>query len=149
LTALSWEKLDHEAPEVAAFGKSRIDGKVSYLATVRGDGFPRIHPVTAIVGESRCFMFAEPGSSKVKDFRSNDHFCLHCGMSDSSGSSGEFQITGEVIQIEDDQIRAEAESICSYRPAGRYLLYELKISEAIATAYRGGRPNRKRWTASG
>ena len=136
-----------EAPEVASFGKERIDGKVSYLATIRHNGMPRTHPVTAIVGEGHCFMFAEPNSSKVRDFRSNGNFSLHCGMSDSSGSSGEFQITGRVEQISDAELRNVAESICSYRPSGRYVLYELKIGEAIATSYRGGRANRKRWHA--
>jgi len=136
-----------EAPEVASFGKTRIDGKVSYLATIRENGKPRTHPVTAVVGKGRCFMFAEPNSSKVKDFRLNGNFCLHCGMSDSSGSSGEFQITGMVEQITDHEIRKTAESICSYRPSERYVLYELRIGEAIATSYRGGRANRKRWIA--
>ena len=69
-------------------------------------------------------------------------------MSDSSGSSGEFQITGTVEQITDEKIRAVAESICSYRPSGRYLLYELMLGEAIATSYRGGRADRLRWNAA-
>jgi len=148
LSVLSWQAMALEAPEVAEFGESRIDGKVSYLATIRENGFPRTHPVTAIVGEGRCFMFAEPNSSKVKDFRVNNQFSLHCGMSDSSGSSGEFQITGTVAQVTDEEIRAAAESICSYRPSGRYLLYELMLGEAIATSYRGGRADRRRWNAT-
>ena len=145
---MPWEMMAQEAPEVASFGKTRIDGKVSYLATIRDNGVPRTHPVTAIVGKGHCFMFAEPNSSKVKDFRSNENFCLHCGMSDSSGSSGEFQITGTAEMVADKEVRKIAESICSYRPSERYVLYELKIGEAIATSYRGGRANRKRWTAN-
>jgi hypothetical protein len=143
---MSWKEMAREAPEVATFGKKRIDGRVSYLATIRENGFPRTHPVTAIVGEDLCFIFAEPNSSKVKDFQFNNHFCLHCGMSDSSGSSGEFQISGTVEKITDKVLREAAESICSYRPSGRYLLYELTIEEAIATSYRGGRADRRRWT---
>ena len=32
---MSWGTLAADAAEIAAFGKARIDGKVSYLATVR------------------------------------------------------------------------------------------------------------------
>ena len=68
---MSWGTLIADAAEIAAFGKARIDGKVSYLATIRRSGKPRIHPVTAIVGDDRCFIFAEPASSKVKDLEKN------------------------------------------------------------------------------
>ena len=145
---MSWGTLAADAAEIAAFGKARIDGKVSYLATVRRSGNPRIHPVTAIVGDDRCFIFAEPASSKIKDLENNNAFSLHCGMSDSSGSSGEFQLVGRLRRIDDEQLRAEAEKICSYRPSSNYHLYEMRLSEAIATTYRGGRAVRNKWSCS-
>ena len=145
MTESSWATLCEQAPDVVSFGKSRIDGKVAYLSTVRSTGFPRTHPVTPIVGESGCYLFAEPGSSKVRDFELNKGFSLHCGMSDSSGSSGEFQMTGTVKLVTSEETRKAAEAICSYRPAASYLLYELHIHEAVATAYRSGRPQRTRW----
>ena len=148
MNGLPWKALELESPEIAEFGANRIDGKVAYLATIRSNGFPRSHPITPIVGEGRCFVFAGPNSSKVRDFRTNKNFCLHCSVSDSSGSSGEFQITGSVEEISDETDRALAESICSFRPAASYLLYELKITEAVATSYRGGHPSRKRWIAN-
>ena len=148
MTALSWAEFSKHALEIAQFGLSRIDGKVCYLATVRENGFPRIHPVTTLVGDGRCFIFAQPNSSKVKDFQANSIFSLHCSMSDSSGSSGEFQISGSVVLSENTSDRLLAESICSYRPSASFLLYELRISEAMSNGYRGGRPNRKKWRSS-
>jgi len=148
VTALSWAVFSDQAPEIAEFGLSRIDGKVCYLATVRENGVPRIHPVTALVGNGRCFIFAQPDSSKVRDFQRNAEFNLHCSMSDSSGSSGEFQFTGSAVLNESDSDRLFAESICSYRPSGSFLLYELRISEATSNCFRGGRPRRKKWRAS-
>jgi hypothetical protein len=145
---MSWGTLIADAAEIAAFGKARIDGKVSYLATIRRSGKPRIHPVTAIVGDDRCFIFAEPASSKVKDLEKNNAFSLHCGMSDSSGSSGEFQLAGLLVRIDDVQLRAAAEKNCSYRPSSNYHLYEMCLSEAIATSYRGGRAFRNKWSCS-
>lgn len=145
MTTVSWAQLEREAPELAGFGRDRLDGKVAYLATIRRSGWPRAHPVTPIIGEGHCFIFMEPNSPKVRDLLNNHHYCLHCSMNDSSGSSGEFQITGIAEQVEDEEMRFLAESVSSYRPAARYLLFELKISEILSTEYRGGRPDRRRW----
>ena len=141
----SWQSLASEAPGVAAFGQARIDGKVAYLATMRNNSLPRIHPVTPVIGDGRCFIFADPGSSKVRNLATNNLFSLHCGMSDSSGSSGEFQMSGTAVVCVDAATRTMAETACSYRPAKTFILYELILCEAVATVYRGGRPNRSHW----
>lgn len=41
-----WQSLEHNHPELAAFGAARLNGNVAYLATVYNDGAPRVHPVT-------------------------------------------------------------------------------------------------------
>ena len=43
---VSWGVFETNAPEMASFGKKRLDGQVAYLATVREDQRPRLHPVT-------------------------------------------------------------------------------------------------------
>ncbi len=43
---MSWSELEREAPELAAFGVQRLTRGVAYLATVRKDGSPRVHPVS-------------------------------------------------------------------------------------------------------
>jgi hypothetical protein len=142
----SWSRLAEEAGDLAQFGKSRLDGKVAYLATVNDEGIPRVHPVTPIIGDDRCYIFVEPDSSKLRDLLANGRYSLHCGMSDSSGSSGEFKMSGGAVLMEDEAVRAQAEAICSYRPSGRYQLFELQLSEVVSTIYRGGRPDRNRWS---
>ena len=148
MSSVSWLALREAVPQLAEFGKERLDGKVAYLATVRNDGRPRAHPVTPIIGEAHCFVFVEPDSQKVRDLQDNGYFCLHCAMNDSSGSSGEFQITGIAVLVTDESMREVAEAVSSYRPSGRFLLFELQLLEVLSTSYRGGRPDRKRWIAS-
>ena len=145
MTSVSWGELGQAMPELATFGKDRLDGKVAYLATIRKNGQPRAHPVTPIIGQGSCFIFVEPSSPKTRDLLDNGHFCLHCSMNDSSGSSGEFQMTGMALQIEDREKRSLAESVSSFRPSARYLLFELRLSEVMSTSYLGGRPNRQKW----
>ena len=146
MNSASWDELEQAMPGLAAFGKERLDGKVAYLATVRRNGQPRAHPVTPIIGHVSCFVFVEPSSPKTHDLLDNGHFCLHCSMNDSSGSSGEFQLTGIARQIKDQETRSLAESVSSFRPSVRYLLFELRLTEVMSTSYLGGRPNRQKWT---
>lgn len=145
MNSVSWGELELAMPELATFGKDRLDGKVAYLATVRKNGQPRAHPVTPVIGQGCCFVFVEPSSPKTHDLLDNGYYCLHCSMNDSSGSSGEFQLTGVARQIEDEETRSLAESVSSFRPSARYLLFELRLTEVMSTSYLGGRPNRKKW----
>jgi hypothetical protein len=141
----SWRELEQSDPELARYGLSRLDGKVAYLATIRKSGRPRAHPVTPVIGEGKCFLFVEVDSLKAGDLISNGHYCLHCSMNDSSGSSGEFQMTGVATRIEDLETRKLAESISSFRPSSRHVLFELQISEVLSTSYRGSQPKRQKW----
>ena len=141
-----WRELELEDPTLAEFGRERIDGKVSYLATLRRDGSLRLHPVTPILGGGYCFIFIGPSSPRAYDLRNQGQYCLHCAMNDSSGSSGEFQMSGIARMIEDQTLRQLAQDACIFRPGVRYLLFELGISEVMSTSYRGGRVERRRWT---
>ena len=148
MEAIHWGQLEREDVKLAAFGQERLDGKVAYLATIRRDGRPRAHPVTPVIGDGRMFIFLEPSSPRTRDLTENTDFCLHCAMSDSSGSSGEFQITGIAVMREDSDVRALAESVCNFRPSVRSILFELYITEALSTEYPGGQPKRRRWQVS-
>ena len=147
MRAVSWSNLESVDSTLAAFGQDRLDGKVAYLATVRRDGRPRAHPVTPVIGQGRMFIFLEPSSPRTRDLVDSGEYCLHCAMSDSSGSSGEFQVTGTAIRIDDADMRQIAESVSSFRPALRTVLFELQLTEAMSTSYRGGQPKRRRWQA--
>lgn len=142
---MSWKNLEAQAPDIAAFGKARLNGKVAYLATIRKDGSPRVHPFTPIIGEGHFFAFMEPTSPKGHDIRRDGRFAVHCSMTDTSGESGEFIVTGNAKPIEDPQVRELAVKLSSYAPADRYVLFEFDIDSAVLTEYGDGDPVRKRW----
>jgi len=143
----SWKKLEEEKPALAEFGAARLDGKVAYLATTRSDGRPRAHPVTPVIGGGYIFIFLNADSPRTADLLVKPDFSLHCFMNDSSGSSGEFQVNGRARKIEDAALRSLAESFSNFRPATSSNLFELLITDALSTIYRGGRPLRDRWAA--
>ena len=143
---MGWQTLEQEDIELAEFGRARFAGRPAYLATVRQDGSPRVHPVTPIVGGGHLFIFMEPTSPKGHDLRRDGRYALHASVEDTAGGGGEFLITGRGALIEDAELRAEAIQYASYSPADRYILFELSIETAFSTTYDpDGTPVRKRW----
>ena len=143
---MTWKTLEEQQPELAAFGAERLNGKVGYLATVRKDGSPRVHPMTPIIGQGRLFVFMEPTSPKGHDLQRDGRFAIHCAVSDNSGASGEFNITGHAHLIDDAERRALAVSLSSYAPSDRYILFEFDIESAASTIYPKDRAVRQLWT---
>ena len=142
---MCWKDLENAAPELAAFGLKRFENGVAYLATVRQDGSPRVHPVTPIIGQGHLFLFMEPTSPKGHDLRRDGRYALHSAVSDPNGTGGEFIITGNARFIVDPAERSLASQFASYTPADRYILFELSIESAVSTIYKDGLPLRQRW----
>ena len=124
---MSWRTLEEKHPDLAAFGAERLHGKVAYLATLRTDGSPRVHPMTPIIGSGRFFVFMEPTSPKGHDLRRDGRYAIHCSVSDTSGAGGEFIITGQAHFIDNPELRALAVRLASYTPVDRYALFEFDI----------------------
>jgi hypothetical protein len=141
----TWGEFASAAPALAAFGAGRFARGVAYLATVRKDGGPRVHPVTPILGGGRLFLFMEPTSPKGHDLRRDARYALHCAVEDASGGQGEFYLTGRARVSEDAATRALAVQSASYAPADRYILFELDVDSAASTVYDGGETQRQRW----
>jgi hypothetical protein len=142
---MSWKELENKAPELANFGIARFDIGVAYLATLRQDGSPRVHPVTPIIGQGHLFLFMEPTSPKGHDLRRDGRYALHSAVSDPNGTSGEFIITGSATFIIDSGMQSLAAQLASYTPANRYILFELSIKSAVSTIYKDGKPIRQQW----
>ncbi len=142
---MSWKMLEDEQPELASFGTERLHGKVAYLATVRKDGSPRVHPMTPIIGNGHLFVFMEPTSPKGHDLERDARYAIHCSVTDSTGQSGEFILTGRAHRVEDPELRALAVGCANYSPADRYVLFEFDVETAASTIYPEHAPMRQFW----
>ncbi|MDX1414984.1 MAG: pyridoxamine 5'-phosphate oxidase family protein [Candidatus Promineifilaceae bacterium] len=143
---MSWQDLEDGNAELATFGRERFTSRVAYLATVRKDGSPRVHPVTPIIGEGRLFLFMEPTSPKGFDLRRDPRYAMHASVEDAGGGGGEFFINGRATLIEDPETRDIAGQAASYAPAGRYILFELSVISAFSNIYsEEGPPRQQRW----
>lgn len=149
MTSVSWKEFEAGAPELAQFGRERLDGRVSYLATIRKNNLPRLHPLTPIIGEGHLYVFMEPTSPKGKDLDRGSGYVLHSSVADNEGSNGEFQLTGYAERVRDVAERQQAVALSSYEPEERHILFELRVIEALSTVYRDDRVVRARWNSSG
>lgn len=145
---MSWQKLEVAAPELAVFGAARLTQRIAYLATIRVDGSPRVHPVSPFIGHGRLFVYMEPASPKGNDLRRDERYAMHCAVEDTTGGGGEFCVRGTAGLVEDPETRSkafDAAGTIGYKPNDRYILFELDVEEALATTYKDERPVRSRW----
>lgn len=144
-TAVPWSAFASAAPQLALFTKARIDARVAYLATVRRDGGPRVHPITPIVAETQVFVFMEPTSPKGHDLKRDGRYALHCAVEDSSGGEGEVYLHGRARQVDAPEERAIAVAASSYTPKEQYILFELLLERVVVTRYTADGVARERW----
>ena len=144
----SWQNFANAAPELAAFGEQRFKAAPAYLATVRADGVPRVHPVTPIFAEGHLLLFMESTSPKGHDLQRGSGYALHCSVANSDGGEGEFCLTGHTV-LTGDPVMRELATRYGYQPKDSYILFELSVESAFSTIYPGGGPPiRKNWKAS-
>jgi hypothetical protein len=133
--ATRWSMFAEQAAELAAFGEERLRAAPVYLATVRADGLPRVHPVTPIFAAGGMFLFMEPTSPKGRDLRERGGFAMHNAVPDNDGTGGEFWIAGRGVPADDPDLRAEIVVAATYPPDDRYVLFELMVAEARCNGY--------------
>lgn len=143
----TWGDFALADPELAAFGQQRFAKPPAYLATVRADGAPRLHPVTPILAAGRLFLFMEPTSPKGRDLERGSGYALHCSVSGNDGGEGEFCITGHGAPTTDAETRRLAAQSAGYDVSDRYVLFELSVESAFSTVYTGSGAVRKVWKA--
>jgi hypothetical protein len=141
----SWQDFALAEPELSAFGEARFKSGPAFLATVRADGMPRVHPVTPIIGEGHLFLFMEPTSPKGNDLQRGSGLMLHCWVRSNDGGEGEFWLAGHALLADSPAMR-ELAAKYGYQPQDQYILFELTVESASSTIYSDtGESVRKRW----
>jgi hypothetical protein len=112
------------------------------MATVRRDGWPRVHPVGPFaLRDGRLVVTMYPTSPKAHDIRRTGRYALHGPAEDTEGGGGEVLVTGTAVEAEP----TEADN------AKGYIVFELLVGEVLATTYDAAdnfRPIRRRWSVA-
>lgn len=145
----SWGRFEADEPVLGELGRSAFaeDRGPSFLATVRNDALPRVHPVTPLFTSSHLILYMYPTSPKGHDLQQDGRFAMHSPVTDHDGTGGEFTIRGLGRLLENSDL-AETVSQQGYPFKTGYVRYELSVLTAIAVVYTadGGRDIR-RWRA--
>ncbi|MGI8691159.1 MAG: hypothetical protein ACR2M3_21470 [Thermomicrobiales bacterium] len=75
----NWEAFEASVPAVAAEGKRlfyQYGVGLGFLATIRKDGGPRLHPICPIIAAGGLYAFIVP-SPKCADLRRDGRYALH------------------------------------------------------------------------
>src|SRR4029079_14326117 len=102
---LTWREFDEQQPELAAAGRGLLYQHgvgLAFLATIRGDGRPRRHPVCPRFGSGRCVAFTLP-SPKQTDLRRDGWYSMHSFPCPDNEDA--FYVSGRARLVSDCDVR--------------------------------------------
>jgi len=140
--AISWSELEAAAPAITEVGRrllyARGDGE-AILATIRGDGLPRIHPVNVGLVDGRLYTFVIGSSAKRVDLERDGRYAIHTHQDPAAPS--EVLLRGHARLVQDGPERDRAAADWPFTVDESYVLFELTIAAALL----GDRPTANDW----
>ena len=127
----SWAEFEAAAPEMAAAGRRLIYRKTTgeaLLATVRGGGLPRIHPIYVAILDGRLMSFVLR-SPKATDLADDGRFAIHAHQ--DRDEPHEFVVRGRARPVDDEASRRPAVDAWYFHVDDDYRLFEFDIEHAI------------------
>jgi hypothetical protein len=138
----TWAEFELAEPELAAFGKERLDHQVCFHATLRADGSPRVHPIEAWIAVGLLLVRFRARSPKVAEVLRDGRYALHSPMASMEGEGGEFLVRGWMEQIGETHPAVQRFEHDAPYPLA---FYAMSVEEAVGTTYEGDEPVYRRW----
>jgi hypothetical protein len=113
---------------------------LGYLATVRADGGPRVHPVSPAVLDGRLYVYILLRSPKLRDLQGDGRYALRSWpkpFTDDGFDDREFYLTGRAVPVEDVEVHKRVSAAVGVRPESG-TSFELDIERAMRKARVGG-----------
>jgi hypothetical protein len=101
-----------------------------YLATVRRDGGPRVHPVAPVIADGGLFCFVTK-SPKRRDLDRDGRYALHAYPAEHTAD--EAYLAGRARPVWDDELRRQLARLHRAAPDIDWKLFELDIGVAMVT----------------
>jgi hypothetical protein len=104
---LTWNRFAEVEPELASAGHAlmyQFGVGLAFLATVRTDGGPRVHPMCPLIAENGLFAFLIP-SPKRDDLHRDSRYAMHSFPADENEDA--FSLAGEAEPVDDQGRRRE------------------------------------------
>jgi hypothetical protein len=138
---VTWAEFEAAAPDLAAAGSRLLyqhGPGLGFLATVRADGGPRVHPVCPHIAVGRLWVFIGSTSPKLADLRRDGRYALHsfpCVDVDD-----EFFVRGDAVPCTDDALITRVRATLPFNSQPDEPPFVLSIERALLSVY-GPRPS--------
>jgi hypothetical protein len=133
----SWPEFAAAAPRLADAIRGLVHQYgpgLGYLATVRADGGPRVHPVSPVVTDEGLFCFVID-SPKRRDLERDGRYALHSFPPEHSDN--EAYLAGRAQPVTDEEQRARLARLARAELHDDWRLFEFTIDVAMLAEHAG------------
>jgi hypothetical protein len=151
----SWKEFETRASEMADAGRKllyQFGPGLAFLATVRKDGAPRLHPICPTVVDDQLYALILPSSPKCGDLKRDGRFALHTFP--PKDRDDEFLVMGRASFVDDHAqgTRVREDQVArGMKSSGDEALFRFEIDRVMYAKYPGGHgtfpPNYTVWRA--
>jgi hypothetical protein len=138
---VTWTEFAREQPGLAAAGRRQLyqwDIGLAFLATVRPDGGPRVHPVCPVINADGLHILVVSGP-KQRDLLRDGRYSLHSETCPPPRHDDGFYLTGRAREVTDagvrqrfgEQLVAERKQSIPWPTFDEDVLFELGIDSCL------------------
>ena len=134
---VTWKEFAAVEPDLADIGRSllfQFKVGLAFLATVRRDGAPRLHPVCPVLSNDRLFVLITATSPKRHDLMQDGRYALQTFPQPKPGSD-EFSIAGGAVLVDDSAARAEILRDARHMADASEIVFELWLDRVMHTTW--------------
>jgi hypothetical protein len=150
-----WSEFAAAEPALAEVGRAllfQFGVGLAFLATVRVDGAPRLHPVCPVLSGDRLYVLVTADSPKRGDLERDGRFALQAFPQPRPGSD-ELYLAGQARLVTDAGVRTAVLGDARHQADASEVLFELWLERAMHTRWVDPltpqmRPVRTTWRAS-
>ena len=110
---ITWTEFQRRQPALARIGRDQIyqhGPGLGFLATVRKDGGPRVHPVCPVLSPAGLHLLIKAGP-KQADLRRDQRYALHSEVCPPPRHDDGFAIIGRAREVTDTETDAETAGV--------------------------------------
>lgn len=144
---LTWTEFSRRQPALAAAGRAQlyqVGIGLGFLATVRPDGGPRVHPVCPIISPAGLHVLIVAGP-KQADLRRDGRYALHSETCPPPREEDGLAIIGQAAEVSDPAVRAVVRDRVIAERNGKTwpsfdadALFELRLERCLLMLTQGG-----------
>jgi len=134
---VTWKEFAAAEPDLAEVGCSllfQFKVGLAFLATVRRDGAPRLHPVCPVLSGDRLFVLITSTSPKLRDLLRDGRYAVQTFPQPKAGSD-EFSVAGKAVLVEDPAVRANILRDVRHMADASEIAFELLIDRVMHTRW--------------